>query len=109
MSISEPFIRRPIATALLSIGIALAGLVAYFNLPVAPLPRVDLPTIVVVANQPDPEFAMPAETQKKHEGWAIHRSQENYMQESYILPTWLIYALWDQEFYHVRDLEADPF
>ncbi|WP_308796679.1 PIG-L deacetylase family protein [Agromyces silvae] len=62
----------------------------------------------VVENQPDPDYAMPAEVQKKHEGWAIHRSQENYMQESYILPTWLIYALWDQEFYHVRDLQADP-
>ena len=52
MSISEPFIRRPIGTALLSIGVALAGLVAYFALPVAPLPRVDLPTIVVFASQP---------------------------------------------------------
>ncbi|SDC52086.1 efflux RND transporter permease subunit [Belnapia rosea] len=52
MSISEPFIRRPIATALLSIGIALAGIVSYFNLPVAPLPSVDLPTIVIGAGQP---------------------------------------------------------
>ena len=52
MSISEPFIRRPIATALLALGIALAGIVAYFALPVAPLPRVDLPTIVVFASQP---------------------------------------------------------
>lgn len=62
----------------------------------------------VVENQPDPDYAMSAEVSKKHEGWAIHASQENYMQESYILPTWLIYLLWDQEFYHVRDLEADP-
>lgn len=62
----------------------------------------------VVENQPKPEYAMAAEVQKKHEGWAIHASQANYMQESYVLPTWLIYALWDQEFYHVRDLEADP-
>ncbi|MBX6742283.1 MAG: efflux RND transporter permease subunit [Acetobacteraceae bacterium] len=52
MSISEPFIRRPIGTALLAIGLALAGLVAYFGLPVAPLPNVDLPTIVVYASQP---------------------------------------------------------
>jgi multidrug efflux pump len=52
MSISEPFIRRPIGTALLAIGIALAGIVAYFVLPVAPLPSVDLPTIIVGANQP---------------------------------------------------------
>ena len=52
MSISEPFIRRPIATALLGLGLALAGLAAYFALPVAPLPSLDLPTIVVFANQP---------------------------------------------------------
>lgn len=62
----------------------------------------------VVANQPKPEFAMPAEVQKKHEGWSIHASQANFMQEAYLLPTWLIYSLWDQEFYHVRDLAADP-
>lgn len=62
----------------------------------------------VVENQPDPTYAMPAEVGKKHEGWAIHSSQENYMQESYILPTWLIYALWDNEFYLVRDLAKDP-
>jgi multidrug efflux pump len=46
------FVTRPIGTALFAIGIALAGLVAYFNLPVAPLPRVDLPTIAVTASQP---------------------------------------------------------
>src|ERR1700760_3539421 len=51
-SISAPFIRRPIGTALLAIGLALAGLVALVDLPVAPLPRVDFPTIVVVAQQP---------------------------------------------------------
>lgn len=62
----------------------------------------------VVANQPKPEFAMPAEVQKKHEGWSIHASQAHFMQEAYLLPTWLIYSLWDQEFYHVRDLEAEP-
>ncbi|TCZ54977.1 efflux RND transporter permease subunit [Roseicella aquatilis] len=52
MSISEPFIRRPIGTTLLAIGVALAGIVAYVALPVAPLPSVDLPTIVVMAQQP---------------------------------------------------------
>ncbi|GAA1510122.1 LmbE family N-acetylglucosaminyl deacetylase [Agromyces terreus] len=62
----------------------------------------------VVANQPDPEYAMPAETGKKHEGWTIHASQANFMPESYVLPTWLIYLLWDHEFYHVRDLTAEP-
>src|ERR1700737_3380896 len=50
MSISEPFIRRPIATSLLAIGLMLAGLVAYRVLPVAPLPQVDFPTINVSAN-----------------------------------------------------------
>jgi len=59
MSISEPFIRRPIATSLLAIGLMLAGLVAYRVLPVAPLPQVDFPTINVQANYPgvDPETA----------------------------------------------------
>jgi multidrug efflux pump len=50
MNISEPFIRRPVATTLLTIGVALAGLIAYFRLPVSPLPQVDFPTIVVSAN-----------------------------------------------------------
>ncbi|TQM23667.1 LmbE family N-acetylglucosaminyl deacetylase [Microbacterium kyungheense] len=62
----------------------------------------------VVANQPDPEYAMSAETGKKMEGWKIHASQENYLQEAYHLPAWLVYLLWDQEFYHVRDLQSDP-
>jgi multidrug efflux pump len=44
------FIRRPIATALLAAGLALAGLGALFLLPVAPLPNIDIPTIVVSAN-----------------------------------------------------------
>ncbi len=52
MSISAPFIARPIGTSLLAIGLALAGIVAYFNLPVAPLPKVDFPTIAVTASQP---------------------------------------------------------
>ncbi len=52
MSISEPFIRRPIATTLLTIAIALAGTVAFQLLPVAPLPQVDFPTINVSASLP---------------------------------------------------------
>src|SRR5262252_3730618 len=50
MNFSAPFIRRPIATSLLAIGLMLAGLVAYRFLPVAPLPQVDFPTINVSAN-----------------------------------------------------------
>ena len=57
MSISEPFIRRPIATSLLMAGILLVGIVAFPLLPVAPLPQVDFPTIQVTAQLPgaDPE------------------------------------------------------
>jgi multidrug efflux pump len=49
MNISEPFIRRPIATSLLMSALALVGIVAFPLLPVAPLPQVDFPTIQVTA------------------------------------------------------------
>ncbi len=52
MSISTPFIRRPIATSLLTAGLFIFGLVAYPFLPVAPLPEVDFPTIQVNVNLP---------------------------------------------------------
>src|SRR3984957_6384663 len=52
MSISEPFVRRPIATSLLMGGIFLVGLVVFPLLPVAPLPQVDFPTILVSAQLP---------------------------------------------------------
>jgi len=52
MNISAPFIDRPVATALLTIGIALAGAVAFRLLPVSPLPQVDFPTISVTASLP---------------------------------------------------------
>ncbi len=52
MNISAPFIRRPVATSLLAAAILLAGLLAYTRLPVAPLPRVDFPTIQVSAPLP---------------------------------------------------------
>jgi multidrug efflux pump len=52
MNISAPFIGRPVATTLLTIGIALAGIFAYFRLPVSPLPQVDFPTISVQASLP---------------------------------------------------------
>ncbi len=52
MNISTPFIDRPVATTLLTIGFALAGAVAFRLLPVSPLPRVDLPTISVSASLP---------------------------------------------------------
>src|ERR1700723_137805 len=52
MSISEPFIHRPVATTLLTIAIALGGATAYNLLPVSPLPQVDFPTISVQATLP---------------------------------------------------------
>ena len=52
MSISEPFIRRPIATSLLMLGILVFGLASYTQLPVAALPTVDFPTIAVTAKLP---------------------------------------------------------
>jgi multidrug efflux pump len=52
MSFSETFIRRPIATTLLTLGLAMAGGVAYFLLPVEPLPNIDVPTISVSASLP---------------------------------------------------------
>jgi len=52
MSLSTPFIRRPVATTLLTFGIAAAGAVAFFHLPVSPLPQVDFPTISVRAQLP---------------------------------------------------------
>jgi multidrug efflux pump len=52
MNFSRPFIQRPVATILLSIGLFVAGAVAYLFLPVAPLPNIDIPAIVVFANRP---------------------------------------------------------
>ncbi len=52
MSISTPFIRRPIATSLLMAALLLVGIAAYPLLPVAPLPRVDFPTIAVSGSLP---------------------------------------------------------
>src|SRR5579883_1993023 len=70
MSISEPFIRRPIATSLLMLGVLVFGIGAYNLLPVAPVPNVDFPTITVTAQYPgaDPQtmasaVATPLETQ----------------------------------------------
>ena len=50
MNLSEPFIRRPVATTLLMTALAFVGLVSFPFLPVAPLPQVDFPTIQVTAN-----------------------------------------------------------
>lgn len=52
MNLSEPFVRRPVATVLLTVGLALSGIGAFFVLPVSPLPQVDFPIISVSANIP---------------------------------------------------------
>src|SRR6202022_4054633 len=52
MNLSRPFIERPVATTLLTVGVVLAGALAFMLLPVAPLPQVDFPTISVGAGLP---------------------------------------------------------
>ena len=52
MNVSAPFVRRPMATVLLAVAVLISGMLAYTLLPVAPLPRVDFPTIQVSASLP---------------------------------------------------------
>jgi len=73
MNLSAPFVRRPVATTLLTIAVALAGAIAFRFLPVSPLPQVDFPTITVGAGLPgaSPEImassvAAPLERQLGH-------------------------------------------
>jgi multidrug efflux pump len=72
LNISAPFIARPIATTLLTIGIALAGIFAYAQLPVSPLPQVDFPTISVTASMagasPDTMASTVASPLERHLG-----------------------------------------
>lgn len=60
----------------------------------------------VADNQPDATHAMPGNTGAKLRGWKIHASQEHYVQAAYGFPDWLLYLLWDQEYYRVVDLNA---
>ncbi|MGA0596411.1 efflux RND transporter permease subunit [Enterovirga sp. CN4-39] len=62
MNLSEPFIRRPVATTLISIALLLVGFVAYRLLPVASMPTVDFPTIRVMASRPGADPATMAST-----------------------------------------------
>jgi multidrug efflux pump len=61
-SLSEPFIKRPIATTLMAAGLMFAGLLAYLDLPVSSLPAVDFPTIRVSASRPGADPATMAAT-----------------------------------------------
>jgi len=85
MNISAPFIRRPVATTLLTIGIVLAGMVSYMVLPVSPLPQVDFPTISVAASLPgaSPEImaaavAAPLERQLGHIAGVTEMTSASY-------------------------------
>jgi multidrug efflux pump len=86
MNISAPFIRRPIATALLTAAIFLAGVVAFLQLPTAPLPQVDFPTINVSATLPgaSPDImassvAAPLERQFAHIAALTEMTSANYL------------------------------
>ncbi|MEY2519998.1 MAG: multidrug efflux pump [Verrucomicrobiota bacterium] len=86
MNISAPFIRRPIATALLTAAIILAGIVAFLQLPTAPLPQVDFPTINVSANLPgaSPDImassvAAPLERQFAHIAGLAEMTSASYL------------------------------
>jgi Cu/Ag efflux pump CusA len=52
VSVSSPFIARPVATTLLTVAVTLAGAISYTQLPVSPLPQIDFPTIRVSATLP---------------------------------------------------------
>ena len=86
MSLSSPFIHRPVATVLLTVAIALAGAVAFKLLPVSPLPQIDFPTISVQANLPgaSPEImassvATPLERQLSHIAGVTEMTSASYL------------------------------
>jgi multidrug efflux pump len=86
MNVSAPFIRRPIATALLTAAIVLAGVVAFLQLPMAPLPQVDFPTINVSATLPgaSPDImassvAAPLERQFAHMAGLTEMTAASYL------------------------------
>jgi multidrug efflux pump len=89
MNICAPFIRRPIGTTLLTAAIILAGMVAYLQLPVAPLPQMDFPTISVGAGLPgaSPEImassvAAPLERQFGHIAGLTEMTSSSYLGSS---------------------------
>jgi multidrug efflux pump len=86
MNVSAPFIRRPIATPLLTAAIVLAGIVAFLQLPMAPLPQVDFPTINVSATLPgaSPDImassvAAPLERQFAHIAGLTEMTSASYL------------------------------
>lgn len=53
----------------------------------------------IAALQPEPDFAVPAPASDKRRAWQIHHSQSDYLQNTYALPPWLMYALWTEEYF----------
>ncbi|MDR3568237.1 MAG: multidrug efflux RND transporter permease subunit [Syntrophobacteraceae bacterium] len=91
MNLSSIFIKRPVATTLLTIGMALAGVVAFHSLPVSPLPQVDFPTLSVSAGLPgaDPEtmatsVAAPLERQFAHIAGVSEMTSTSFQGETVI-------------------------
>ena len=89
MNLSHPFIQRPVATTLLTVGVVLAGAFAYLKLPVSPLPQVDYPTISVSASLPgaDPETVV---GEVAHWG-LLPRARAAKAVEFLLHPTWRTY------------------
>src|SRR6266404_3917822 len=86
MSLSQPFIDRPVATTLLTVALGLSGAIAYQFLPVSPLPQVDFPTIQVNAGLPgaSPEtmasaVATPLERQFGHIAGVTEMTSTSYL------------------------------
>ena len=74
MNLSAPFVRRPIGTVLLTVGVALAGIAGFFVLPVSPLPQVEYPVISVSANIPGASPETMATSVATPPGWPCDRS-----------------------------------
>ena len=75
MNLCAPFIKRPVATALLTVGVAIAGAVAFTQLPVAPLPQVDFPTVNVQVDADTLSMVEHAET-------AVYRTAQEALQNA---------------------------
>ncbi len=97
MNFSAPFIARPVATTLLTLGIVLAGLLAFTQLPVAPLPQVDFPTISVQASLPgaSPETMASSVAQPLERQFAQIQFQiSNYLLTDLKLPVAWVPVAW---------------
>jgi hypothetical protein len=83
MSLSSPFIARPVATTLLTLGVLLAGILGFMRLPVAPLPKIDFPTISVSASLPgaSPDTVATSVTTPLERGWARSPGHRDHLDQ----------------------------